>query len=129
MTAVLVAGYGVVGNNGARVLVAVFDPICELQACMEGFQVVTLESVVGEFDIFTSVTGCYDIIKIEHMKKIKNNAIVGNNGHFHNEFDMAGMEGILQDDLAVCGYGCLTEPPQGARVSCVCVRFRTQCLI
>ena len=107
MTAELVAGYGDVGKgcafvlcgNGARVLVAVFDPICELQACMEGFQVVTLESVVGEFDIFTSATGCYDIITIEHMKKIKNNAIVGNNGHFHNELDMAGLEGFPGIDV------------------------------
>merc|ERR1712190_563359 len=55
--------------------------------------VVTMESVVGEVDIFTSATGNYDIITLEHMKKMKNNAIVGNIGHFDNEIDMAGLEG------------------------------------
>merc|ERR1711899_476303 len=98
----LVCGYGDVGKGcafamrgaGARVLVTEIDPICALQACMEGFQVVTLESVVGEIDIFTSATGNYDIITLEHMKKMKNNAIVGNIGHFDNEIDMAGLEGF-----------------------------------
>merc|ERR1712061_270234 len=70
------------------------DPICALQACMEGFQVVTMESVVGEIDIFTSATGNFNIITLEHMKKMKNNAIVGNIGHFDNEIDMAGLEGF-----------------------------------
>merc|ERR1712029_436221 len=79
---------------GARVLVTEIDPICALQACMQGFQVVTLESVVGEIDIFTSATGNYDIITLEHMKQMKNNAIVGNIGHFDNEIDMAGLEGF-----------------------------------
>merc|ERR1712054_553705 len=68
------------------------DPICALQACMEGFQAVTLDEVVGDVDIFTSATGNYDIITLEHMKKMKNNAIVGNIGHFDNEIDMAGLE-------------------------------------
>merc|ERR1712223_112018 len=77
---------------GARVLVTEIDPICALQACMEGFQVVTMESCVGEVDIFTSATGNFDIITVEHMKKMKNNAIVGNIGHFDNEIDMAGLE-------------------------------------
>jgi len=97
----LVCGYGDVGKGcafamrgaGARVLVTEIDPICALQACMEGFEVVTMESVVGEIDIFTSATGNYDIITLEHMKKMKNNAIVGNIGHFDNEIDMAGLEG------------------------------------
>jgi len=96
----LVCGYGDVGKGcafamrgaGARVLVTEIDPICALQACMEGFQVVTMESVVGEIDIFTSATGNYDIITLAHMKKMKNNAIVGNIGHFDNEIDMAGLE-------------------------------------
>jgi len=96
----LVCGYGDVGKGcafamrgaGARVLITEIDPICALQACMEGFQVVTLESVVGEIDIFTSATGNFDIITLEHMKKMKNNAIVGNIGHFDNEIDMAGLE-------------------------------------
>jgi adenosylhomocysteinase len=98
----LVCGYGDVGKgcafalrgSGARVLVTECDPICALQACMEGFQVVTLEEVVGEIDIFTSATGNFNIITLEHMKKMKNNAIVGNIGHFDNEIDMAGLEGF-----------------------------------
>merc|ERR1712223_1813828 len=96
----LICGYGDVGKGcafamrgaGARVLVTEIDPICALQACMEGFQVVTMEDVVNEIDIFTSATGNYDIITLEHMKKMKNNAIVGNIGHFDNEIDMAGLE-------------------------------------
>jgi len=79
---------------GARVLVTEIDPICALQACMEGFQVVTMEQVVGEIDIFTSCTGNFNIITLEHMKNMKNNAIVGNIGHFDNEIDMAGLEGF-----------------------------------
>jgi len=98
----LVAGYGDVGKgcafalrgSGGRVMVSECDPICALQACMEGFQVVTLDSVVGEIDIFTSATGNFNIITLEHMKKMKNNAIVGNIGHFDNEIDMAGLEGF-----------------------------------
>merc|ERR1712139_718906 len=98
----LICGYGDVGKGcafamrgaGARVLVTECDPICALQACMEGFQVVTMEDVVHEIDIFVSATGNFDIIKLEHMKKVKNNAIVGNIGHFDNEIDMAGLEGM-----------------------------------
>merc|ERR1712040_26249 len=98
----LVCGYGDVGKGcafamrgaGARVLVTEVDPICALQACMEGFQVVTMESVVHEIDIFTSATGNYDIITLAHMRKMKNNAIIGNIGHFDNEIDMAGLEGF-----------------------------------
>merc|ERR1712159_316032 len=93
-------GYGDVGKgsafamrgSGARVLISEIDPICALQACMEGFQVVTLDSVVGEMDIFVTTTGNFNIITVEHMKKMKNNAIVGNIGHFDNEIDMAGLE-------------------------------------
>merc|ERR1712046_327357 len=96
----LVCGYGDVGKgcafalrgSGARVLVTECDPICALQACMEGFQVVTLDEVVGDVDIFVSSTGNFNIITLEHMKKMKNNAIVGNIGHFDNEIDMAGLE-------------------------------------
>jgi len=76
------------------VIIAEIDPICALQACMEGFQVATLDSVVGEIDIFTTTTGNFNIITVEHMKKMKNNAIVGNIGHFDNEIDMAGLEGF-----------------------------------
>merc|ERR1712224_272529 len=98
----LICGYGDVGKGcafamrgaGARVIVTEIDPICALQACMEGFQVVTMESVVGEVDIFTSATGNFNIITLDHMKKMKNNAIVGNIGHFDNEIDMAGLENM-----------------------------------
>merc|ERR1711959_26268 len=68
--------------------------ICALQACMEGFQVATLDSVVGEVDIFVSCTGNYKIITVEAMKKMKNNAIVGNIGHFDNEIEMDALEGL-----------------------------------
>jgi len=96
----LVCGYGDVGKGcafamrgaGARVMITECDPICALQACMEGFQVVTLESVVGEIDIFTTTTGNFKIITLEHMKKMKNNAIVGNIGHFDNEIEMTLLE-------------------------------------
>merc|ERR1711991_913918 len=84
---------GVSEETTTGVLISECDPICALQACMEGFQVVTMEDVVGEIDIFTSATGNFNIITIEHMKKMKNNAIVGNIGHFDNEIDMAGLEG------------------------------------
>merc|ERR1711874_12382 len=98
---VLICGYGDVGKGsafamrgaGARVIVAEIDPICALQACMEGFQVATLKSVVGEIDIFVTTTGNFNIITVDMMKKMKNNAIVGNIGHFDNEIDMAGLEG------------------------------------
>merc|ERR1711981_1307763 len=98
----LICGYGDVGKGcafalrgcGGRVMVTECDPICALQACMEGFQVVTMEEVVHEIDIFTSATGNFNIITLDHMKKMKNNAIVGNIGHFDNEIDMAGLEGL-----------------------------------
>jgi len=96
----LICGYGDVGKgsafamrgSGARCLIAECDPICALQACMEGFQVVTLESVVGEMDIFVTTTGNFNIIRLEHMQKMKNNAIVGNIGHFDNEIQMEQLE-------------------------------------
>merc|ERR1712151_894045 len=97
---VLIAGYGDVGKgcafamrgSGARVLITECDPICALQACMEGFQVVKMEQVVGEIDIFVTTTGNFKIITLEHMKKMKNNAIVGNIGHFDNEIEMEKLE-------------------------------------
>jgi adenosylhomocysteinase len=98
----LICGYGDVGKGsafamrgaGARVLITEIDPICALQACMEGFQVVTMESVIGEMDIFVTTTGNFNIITLENMKKMKNNAIVGNIGHFDNEIQMAELEGF-----------------------------------
>jgi adenosylhomocysteinase len=96
----LVLGFGDVGKgsamalrgSGSRVMVTEIDPINALQACMEGYQVTTMEKVVGEIDIFVSTTGNFNIITLEHMKKMKNNAIVGNIGHFDNEIDMEGLE-------------------------------------
>jgi len=98
----LICGYGDVGKGsafamrgcGGRVMITEIDPICALQACMEGFQVVTIESVLNEIDIFVTTTGNFNIIRLEHMQKMKNNAIVGNIGHFDNEIDMAGLEGF-----------------------------------
>merc|ERR1712178_96844 len=96
----LICGYGDVGKgcafamrgSGARVLITECDPICALQACMEGFQVVKMESVIGEIDIFVTTTGNFKIITLENMKKMKNNAIVGNIGHFDNEIEMEKLE-------------------------------------
>jgi len=96
----MIMGYGDVGKGcafamrgcGARVVVAEIDPICSLQACMEGFEVNTLDNMVGEADIFVTTTGNFKIITLEHMKKMKNNAIVGNIGHFDNEIEMEALE-------------------------------------
>merc|ERR1712224_534080 len=97
----LICGYGDVGKGcaasmkgaGARVIISEIDPICALQACMEGYQVATIDDVVGEVDIFVTTTGNFKIITLESMKKMKNNAIVGNIGHFDNEIEMAELEG------------------------------------
>jgi adenosylhomocysteinase len=78
-------------GQGARVIVTEIDPICALQAAMDGFQVTTLEDVVGIADIFVSCTGNYNIITAEHMAQMKHQAIVSNIGHFDNEIDMAGL--------------------------------------
>lgn len=96
----VVCGYGDVGKGcaaalksaGGRVYVTEVDPICALQACMEGHEVVKLESIVGKGDIFITATGNKNIIMADHMSKMKNNAIVGNIGHFDNEIDMAGLK-------------------------------------
>jgi adenosylhomocysteinase len=94
-----VCGYGDVGKGcasslrgqGARVVVSEVDPICALQAAMEGYQVDTLDHWIGKADIFISATGNKDIISAEHMARMKHGAIVGNIGHFDNEIDMAGL--------------------------------------
>ncbi len=96
----VICGYGDVGKGcadslrgqGARVIVTEIDPICALQAAMEGYQVATLEDVVETADIFVTATGNKDIITADHMARMKHNAIVGNIGHFDNEIDMAGLE-------------------------------------
>ena len=98
----VVCGYGDVGKGcseslrgqGARVIVTEIDPICALQAAMDGHQVATLDDVVGEADIFITCTGNKDIITAAHMAKMKHQAIVGNIGHFDNEIDMAGLKKI-----------------------------------
>jgi len=95
----VVCGYGDVGKGcceslrgqGARVVVTEIDPICALQAAMDGFQVARLEDVVEQADIFITATGCRDVIRVEHMQRMKHQAIVGNIGHFDNEIDMAGL--------------------------------------
>src|SRR4051794_10169976 len=96
----VVMGYGEVGKGcaqalrgqGARVIITEIDPICALQAAMEGFEVTTLDSVVETADIFITATGNLNIITVEHMKRMKDKAIVGNIGHFDNEIDMAGLK-------------------------------------
>jgi adenosylhomocysteinase len=95
----VVCGYGDVGKGcaeslrgqGARVIVTEIDPICALQAAMDGYQVSTLDDVVGQVDIFVTTTGNKDIILAADMAKMKHQAIVGNIGHFDNEIDMAGL--------------------------------------
>jgi len=98
----LVCGYGDVGKGcaeslrgqGARVIVTEVDPICALQAAMDGYQVATLEDVVASADIFVTATGNRDVITAQHMAAMKHQAIVGNIGHFDNEIDMAGLAKI-----------------------------------
>jgi len=98
----VVCGYGDVGKGcaqslrgqGARVIVTEVDPICALQAAMEGYQVLRLEDVVSTADVFVTTTGNIDIVTVEHMKKMKDCAIVGNIGHFDNEIDMAGLKNV-----------------------------------
>jgi adenosylhomocysteinase len=95
----VVCGYGDVGKGcaqslrgqGARVVITEIDPICALQAAMEGYEVTTLEDVLETADLFVTTTGNKNIITAEHMAKMKHNAIVGNIGHFDNEIDMAGL--------------------------------------
>jgi adenosylhomocysteinase len=106
----LICGYGDVGKGcaaalrgqGARVIVSEVDPICALQALMEGYDVKTVEDVVEYADIFITATGNRDIITADHMKRMKHQAIVGNIGHFDNEIDMAGLAriaGVRRDNI------------------------------
>jgi adenosylhomocysteinase len=98
----VVCGYGEVGKGcaqalkgqGARVIVTEIDPICALQAAMEGFEVNTVENVVATADVFITATGNRDVITADHMARMKDKAIVGNIGHFDNEIDMAGLKKI-----------------------------------
>jgi adenosylhomocysteinase len=105
----VVCGYGDVGKGcaqslrgqGCRVIVTEIDPINALQAAMEGYQVATLEDLVGTADVFVSATGNTDIISVDHMQQMKQNAVVCNIGHFDNEIDMAGLarSGAVRDEL------------------------------
>lgn len=96
----VVCGYGDVGKGcaqslsrfGAKVIITEIDPICALQAAMEGYRVATLEEVISEADIFVTATGNCDVIRLEHMEKMKDQAIVCNIGHFDNEIDVAALE-------------------------------------
>jgi adenosylhomocysteinase len=98
----LVCGYGDVGKGcaeslrgqGARVIITEIDPICALQAAMDGYQVATIEDVISQVDIFVTTTGNKDIITADHMSQMKHQAIVGNIGHFDNEIDMAGLAAL-----------------------------------
>ena len=96
----VVCGYGDVGKGsaeslrgqGARVIVTEIDPICALQAAMDGYQVLPIEDVIDSADIFITATGNKDVISVEHMSQMKHQAIVGNIGHFDNEIDIAGLQ-------------------------------------
>jgi adenosylhomocysteinase len=98
----LVCGYGDVGKGcaeslrgqGARVIITEIDPICALQAAMDGYQVATIDDVIDQADIFVTATGNKDIITADHMSRMKHQAIVGNIGHFDNEIDMAGLAAL-----------------------------------
>src|SRR5205085_100993 len=98
----VVCGFGDVGKGcaeslrgqGARVVITEIDPICALQAAMQGYEVRTLDEVIGEADIFVTATGNKDIITAAHMQRMKHQAIVGNIGHFDNEIDVAGLSAI-----------------------------------
>jgi adenosylhomocysteinase len=103
----VVCGYGDVGkgcsqslrNMGARVIVTEIDPICALQAAMEGYQVSTVDDVCSEADIFITATGNHGVITRAHMDRMKNNAIVGNIGHFDVEIDVAGLAGLEWEEI------------------------------
>ncbi len=109
----VICGYGDVGKGcaqslrgqGARVIVTEIDPICALQAAMEGYEVKTLDDVVGTADIFITTTGNKDVILVDHMAKMKDRAIVGNIGHFDNEIDISGL-------AKIDGIKCMNIKPQ-----------------
>jgi adenosylhomocysteinase len=103
----VVLGYGDVGkgsaaslrNGGARVMVTEVDPICALQAAMEGYEVVTMEDAADKGDIFCTATGNKDVLTVDHMRRMKNNAIVCNIGHFDSEIQIAGLRNFKWDEI------------------------------
>ncbi len=108
---VVVCGYGDVGKGsvqslkgqGARVMVTEIDPICALQAAMEGYEVVTMDEIADKADLFVTATGCCDVITFDHMKRMKNNAIVCNIGHFDSEIQVAALtdpkNGVKEENI------------------------------
>lgn len=118
----VVCGYGDVGKGsaaslrgaGARVKVTEIDPICALQAAMDGFEVVQLEDVVGSADIFITTTGNKDVIRIEHMREMKDMAIVGNIGHFDNEIQVASLRNMKWTNIKP--QVDMIELPKGNRI-------------
>jgi adenosylhomocysteinase len=103
----VVLGYGDVGkgsaaslrNGGARVVVTEIDPICALQAAMEGYEVQTMDDVADKADIFVTATGNKDVLTVDHMRRMKNNAIVANIGHFDSEIQIAGLRNFKWDKI------------------------------
>ena len=106
----VICGYGDVGKGsaeslrgqGARVVVTEIDPICALQAAMDGYTVKTLEEVIGEADIVITATGCKNVVTVDHMRQMRHQAILGNIGHFDNEIDMAGLAkvpGVVRNNI------------------------------
>ncbi|MDD8021563.1 MAG: adenosylhomocysteinase [Paracoccaceae bacterium] len=118
----VVCGYGDVGKGsaaslrgaGARVKVTEVDPICALQAAMDGFEVVVLEDVVADADIFITTTGNKDVIRIEHVREMKDMAIVGNIGHFDNEIQVAALKNHKWTNIK--DQVDMIEMPSGARI-------------
>jgi len=118
----VVCGYGDVGKGsaaslrgaGARVKVTEVDPICALQAAMDGFEVITLEDVVRDADIFITTTGNKDVIRIEHMREMKDMAIVGNIGHFDNEIQVAALKNHKWTNIK--DQVDMIEMPSGSRI-------------
>ncbi|WP_312690064.1 adenosylhomocysteinase, partial [Brevundimonas nasdae] len=103
----VVCGYGDVGKGsaaslrqgGARVIVTEIDPICALQAAMEGYEVQTLDDAADRADIYVTTTGNKDVITVDHMRRMKNNAIVCNIGHFDSEIQVAGLKNFKRDEI------------------------------
>ena len=124
----VVCGYGDVGKGcaeslrgqGARVIVTEIDPICALQAAMDGYQVATLEEVLPIADIIITATGNKDVVTVDQMSRMKHQAIVGNIGHFDNEIDMAGLEtfpGVEPQERQAAGRR-VDVPRRATRSSC-----------
>ena len=105
---------GILRGQGARVIVTEVDPICALQAAMDGYQVATLDDVLDTADLVITATGCVNVVTAEQMQKMKHQAILGNIGHFDNEIDMAGLarlDGVKVGEIAA-GHGGRSPTPR-----------------